>query len=242
MKVIERLKSSGVKNEIVIEKSNYHDKNGKNSITDPAELKDFIINIYKTIMLRGIKGTYVYVCDENLREYFAHHIEKYRTKKIINYVSKENIIPYENSVPLYDLKAAAGSFSDLQNVSADDIVWVELPPRYKPSKDLFACTVIGESMNKVIPNGSVCLFREDNGGSRNGKIVLVQYTSYRDKDFGSNYTVKVYRSEKAIENERWSHQSIILKPLSFDPDYEDIVVAEDELNYLKVVGIFECVL
>ncbi|HWZ04343.1 MAG TPA: DNA/RNA helicase domain-containing protein, partial [Mucilaginibacter sp.] len=230
------------KNEIVILKENYFDRNGKQSINDPAELKDFIINIYKTIMFRGIKGTYLYICDKNLREYFANHIEKYRTDKFINYVAKENIIPYENSIPVYDLKAAAGSFSELQDVNPDEVEWVELPPRYKPSKDLFACTIIGESMNKVIPNGSVCLFRKDNGGSRNGKIVLVQYANYRDKDFGSSYTVKEYRSEKTIENEQWMHQSITLKPLSFDPDYHDIVIAEDELSYLKVIGIFECVL
>jgi len=46
--------------EIVILKENYYDQNGKQSITDPTILKNFIINIYKTIMLRGIKGTYVY--------------------------------------------------------------------------------------------------------------------------------------------------------------------------------------
>lgn len=39
------------KNEIVIYSENYFDKNGKQSIKDPEELKAFIINIYKTILL-----------------------------------------------------------------------------------------------------------------------------------------------------------------------------------------------
>ncbi len=62
------------KNEIFIKKENYHDRAGHQGITNPLELKEYIINIYKTLMLRGIKGTYVYVCDENLREYFKEHI------------------------------------------------------------------------------------------------------------------------------------------------------------------------
>jgi len=228
------------KDEIVILKDNYFDKNGKQSISDPSELKEFIINIYKTIMLRGIKGTYIYVCDKNLKEYFANHIEKHQTNKIINYVNPEDVIPFENSIPLYDLKAAAGDFSELQNI--EDFDWVELPTKYKPSKDLFACTVLGDSMNKVIPNGSICLFRKDNGGSRNGKIVLVERGNIQDPDSGSSYTVKEYWSKKNIEDGQWNHQSIILKPLSYSPDYDDIVLTKDELMNLKVIGIFECVL
>ena len=45
-----------IRNEIVILKENYFDKNGKMSISDISELRDYIINIYKTIMLRGIKA------------------------------------------------------------------------------------------------------------------------------------------------------------------------------------------
>ncbi|MFZ1699033.1 MAG: DNA/RNA helicase domain-containing protein [Blautia wexlerae] len=32
-------------------------------------------NIYYVLMTRGIKGTYLYVCDENLREYLRPYIE-----------------------------------------------------------------------------------------------------------------------------------------------------------------------
>lgn len=226
--------------EIVILKENYFDKLGKQSINNPEELKDFITNIYKTIMLRGIKGTYVYVCDKNLREYFAKHITKYKTEKTINYLPISKVIPFENSIPIYDLRAAAGNFSELQNVK--DFEWIALPSRYKPSKELFACKVEGESMNKVIPNGSFCLFRKYTGGSRNGKIVLVEHTNIQEPDFGSGYTVKEYHSKKNMDNDQWSHQSISLKPLSFDSAYKDIELSEDELSSLKVIGVFECVL
>lgn len=232
------------KDEIIILKENYHDTAGKSSITDPEELKNFIINIYKTIMLRGIKGTYIYACDKDLREYFAEHITNYRTEKVIPQINKANVIPFENAVPVFDLKAAAGDFSDLQDITDryEDFDWVEIPSRYKASKDLFACTVVGESMNKVIPNGSKCLFRNDSGGSRNGKIVLVEHTSIQDPDTGSRYTVKEYSSIKNNDGDQWSHESIILKPLSYNPEYEKIVLSEDEVSNLRVIGIFESVL
>ncbi len=230
------------KNEIVILKENYFDKNGKQSIVDFEELKNFIINIYKTIMLRGIKGTYVYVCDKNLKEYFARHISKFKTEKLITYLPLDKVIPFENSVPIYNLRAAAGNFSELQIVNVSDYEWIVLPSRYKPSKDLFACKVEGESMNKVIPNGSICLFRKYSGGSRNGKIVLVEHTDKQESEFGSGYTVKEYQSKKNMEDDQWSHESVTLKPLSHNSEYKDIEIAEDELGSLKVIGIFECVL
>jgi DUF2075 family protein/SOS-response transcriptional repressor LexA/predicted GIY-YIG superfamily endonuclease len=227
-------------NEIKILKENYYDVNGKQSIVDPEELKDFILNIYKTIMLRGIRGTYVYVCDKNLREYFSQFIPKFRVEKETLILKDDDVIPYINSIPIYDLKVAAGNFSELQTVS--DCEWIALPKNYKPSNDLFACKVIGESMNKIIPNGSICMFRKYTGGSRDGKIVLVEHTSIQDPDFGSGYTVKEYRSKKEVTQDLWSHQSITLKPLSDNPKYNDIELSEDELSSLKVIGVFECVL
>ena len=229
------------KDEIVILEENYYDKYGKQSIKDPEELKNFIINIYKTLMLRGIKGTYVYVCDENLKEYFAKHITKSRIDEEINYVPTAKVIPFKNSIPLYDLRAAAGEFSELQKV--EDFEWIELPPQYKPSKELFACKVEGESMNKVIPNGSICLFRKYAGGSRNGQIVLVQHYNIQESDFGSGYTVKEYHSKKTInEGDGWRHESIVLKPQSNDANFQNLVLSDDELEELKVVGVFVCVL
>lgn len=227
---------------IIINEKNYFDKLGKQSITDPKELKNFITNIYKTIMLRGIKGTYIYVCDPKLREYFESFIPKYKEEKTssIQILQTENIIPFENSVPLFDLKVAAGDFGKLQQVG--DIEWVKIPEKIRPNQDLFACQVIGESMNKIIPNGSYCLFRKYSGGSRNGQIVLVENSNMKDSDFGSCYTIKEYESKKFEDDEGWEHQSIILKPISTDNDYKNIVLRDDELSTFKVIGIFECLL
>ncbi len=54
---------------MIIDKQKYKDINGKRSISNPRELEKYIINIYKTLLTRGIYGTYVYVVDENLRQF-----------------------------------------------------------------------------------------------------------------------------------------------------------------------------
>jgi DUF2075 family protein len=145
-------------NEIEIDAKKYFDKNGKNGIRDLKYLKAYIINIYKTIMYRGIKGTFIYACDENLREYFKKHCSVYKKNFRLRILYGEDVIPYVNSVPLYDIKVAAGSFSDAQVSS--DCEWVELPIKYSANKEYFVCQIIGESMNKRIANGAYCLFKK----------------------------------------------------------------------------------
>lgn len=62
------------KNRLVIKNDNYMDANGWRGITDPKELERYIINIYKTLLTRGIKGTYIYVVDKKLAKYFKFKI------------------------------------------------------------------------------------------------------------------------------------------------------------------------
>ena len=63
---------------ISIDKKNYFDLQGKTSLEDEGALKSYIINIYLTLLTRGIKGTYVYACDENLRNYLKKFIPLYQ--------------------------------------------------------------------------------------------------------------------------------------------------------------------
>lgn len=58
---------------ITIDRNSYYDVNGKAGTTD-KELKDYIINIYSVLLTRGIRGTYVYACDEELRDYLSKYI------------------------------------------------------------------------------------------------------------------------------------------------------------------------
>lgn len=70
------IKYDKINKKIFIDKSQYFDTKGKSDIQDENELKKYILNIYTTMMTRGIKGTYIYACDKDLREYLAKYISK----------------------------------------------------------------------------------------------------------------------------------------------------------------------
>lgn len=55
-------------------RENYHDFNGKRGITDEEELERYVKNIYRVLLTRGIRGTYVYAVDKNMRKYLKEFI------------------------------------------------------------------------------------------------------------------------------------------------------------------------
>ena len=61
-------------NQIVINRDLFFDKNVKHGSTD-EELKTFILNAYKVMLTRGIKGCYIYCCNSNLREYLKRFFD-----------------------------------------------------------------------------------------------------------------------------------------------------------------------
>lgn len=187
-------------------------------------------------MYRGIKGSFIYACDKDLNEYLKQYIFTYKIEFPFRILNFKEAKPYVNSVPFVDIYAAAGSFSELQSPS--DFTWVELPFNIAIKKGYFICKVEGESMNLRIPNGSYCLFKQYEGGSRNGKIVLVESTDLNDSEFGSGYTVKEYHSKKNSTDDSWSHESIVLKPLSNKREYKAIEIKADALKNFKVIGEF----
>lgn len=69
------LRYDSERHEIIIDKDRYEDFNGKRSIQDPKELKKYILNIYKTLLTRGIYGTYVYVVDDALRQFLQDSMD-----------------------------------------------------------------------------------------------------------------------------------------------------------------------
>ncbi len=214
-----------------------------------AEL--IIKNTYRTLMTRGQKGCYIYCTDAETAAYFKGLLPKQIASEVeeaarvvelypglhLPLVAKEEV----NAVPIFDLKIAAGQFSESQNVG--DCDWVKLPEFIKFSSDLFVAQVVGESMNKRIPNGSWCLFREGVSGSRQGKIVLVQHHEIYDEDLGGQYTVKRYESEKtASEDSGWVHSKVTLKPETTAAGYDDIVISDNDEESLRVIAEFVAVL
>lgn len=227
-----------VNNEFIVNREAYKDKNGKNSIKDDKVLLDFILNIYKTIFLRGIEGTYIYVCNSNLRKYFAEFLPIYSESKNSKESIELLITPSNSTIPYYDISAVAGSFLDYQ--SADDIKYIDMPD-LSNHEDYFACKVVGEFMDRVIPNGSICLFRKYYGGNRNGLITLIERNDAYETELGGKFIIKEYTSKKSIDEDGCKHEEVVLKPLSTF-DYDSIILNDDEIFNFKVIGVFERVL
>lgn len=87
---------SYINGKIEIDSKRYYDKYGKQTIKNPEVLKNYIINIYKTLLTRGIRGTYIYICDLGLREYVKKYIPLYEEASTISYknieINMEHII------------------------------------------------------------------------------------------------------------------------------------------------------
>jgi hypothetical protein len=152
-------------------------------------------------------------------------------------VSKEERAAGVVAAPVIDLRFAAGAFSDAQALEDDFGDWVALPDWVRLQPGLFVAQVVGESMNRRIPSGSWCLFRANPGGTREGKVVVVQHRSIADPETGGRYTIKLYASEKSpAEYGNWRHQRITLHPDSDRPGFEPIVieVGEDDDGFSVV--------
>jgi SOS-response transcriptional repressor LexA len=148
--------------------------------------------------------------------------------------SPEEAADCTNAVPVFDIKIAAGDFSKEQWWL--DCHYAELSDHFTAKPDFFLAQVVGESMNRRIPNGSWCLFRQVSDGSRNGKVVIVQSRDIQDPDTGGQYTVKIYRSEKTETEDSWSHKSIRLEPDSMGFNFKPITLEPDTVNDLCVLG------
>ena len=182
-------------------------------------------------------GIYNYLQEKEHTKSSNYNKKKTVVSNIVSKKKKQNLI---NPIPLYDFYAAAGTFSEMQ--SNKEFTFIEGPEKTRSSSDYFACKIKGESMNRVIPNGSICLFKKYTGGSRNGKIVLVENMDIQDQDFNSAFTIKTYSSEKEIFEESYEHKSIVLRPNSFDTSYKNIIINEENGAAMRIVGEFVALL
>jgi SOS-response transcriptional repressor LexA len=131
---------------------------------------------------------------------------------------------FRTHLPLMSIRAAAGGFgSDMAN-RAETWVDVDPPGRKSLSDDLFLVRIEGRSMEPDIPDGSVCLFRLYQGGSRKGGIYLVQRIGTLDE--GGELTIKRYDSRKRVTEEGWSHEGIEMQP--DNPEFNRWQLSEED--------------
>ena len=222
-------------------------------------LADAIVkNTYRTLMTRGMKGCYVYCTDAPLAEYLRSRLragsrpldaDDVRARPTVRSGSRSNVIPLRRvtkeerdtgvaAAPVVDLQFAAGAFSDAQALEDSADEWVALPDWVRPQPGLFVAQVVGESMNRRIPNGAWCLFRANPTGTRQGKVVVVQHRSIADPETGGRYTVKLYASEKVpAEEGGWRHERVTLRPDSDRAEFEPIeLAAGDDEDGFRVIA------
>lgn len=226
-------------------------KAGTEGIRERAD--QIVKNTYRTLMTRGLKGCYVYFTDREASEYFKSLIERPTgtmsalesgqpladdtvNAEPFRRIKQGDAKPYLNSVPLINLKFAAGAFSNSQSIDESEVEWAELPEELRAQPGLFVAQVIGESMNRRIPNGSWCLFKMNPAGTRQGKIVVAQHRDIHDPDLGSSYTVKIYHSEKTVANDSWSHERVVLKPSSIDGSFKAFIFERDSVGDVRIVA------
>lgn len=210
---------------------------------------DFVKNTYRVLLSRGLKGCYLYFEDAETAKYVLGRTEgvpidanqsvagmsvppvpaALGSRPPLRVLSRAEQQPYKNSIPVLDLRIAAGTFGEFQMPDYEAVQWVEPPPRVRPAIDLFVAQVVGESMNRRIANGAWCLFRLNPAGTRNGKIVLAQLRDYTDPDAGAAFTIKRYESVKASgEDGTLTNLAIRLKPESTDAGYGVVEVGAEE--------------
>lgn len=221
--------------------------------TEGKRMLDLVIkNTYRTLMTRGMKGCYIYCTDHETAEYFRARMRRpgefeSNNRPSVSHVppnvfpfkqiDRTRLKPYRNAVPLIDLKLAAGLFSETQLVDDLDAEWVEVPDIYRPQPGMFVAQVIGESMNRRIPNGAWCLFRANPQGTRAGKVVVAQHRAIEDPEYGGSYTVKLYSSEKAADaDDGWQHTRVLLSPDSTDHTFKPLAFGPEDAGTLRIVA------
>jgi len=140
--------------------------------------------------------------------------------------------PFVTHLPRYSLAVAAGAFLENRVIEEgrEDQAWEEAPTGLRLTREMFVAEIVGHSMEPLIPDGSLCVFRRGVTGSRQGRLVLVEALGEAG---GDRYTVKRYRSEKRQNDTgEWAHESIRLEPLNPAYDAWDLDPQEDRYRIL----------
>lgn len=135
--------------------------------------------------------------------------------------------PFETHLPRYSLQVAAGKF--LENDEVTEQGWEEAPADLNLLPDMFVAEIVGHSMEPLIPDGSLCVFRAGVVGSRSGRLVLAESLGTAD---ANRYAVKRYKSEW---HPTGRHKRIRLE--SLNPEYPSWDLEPDEEKY-RIIAEF----
>lgn len=233
-----------------LEKQGWFSNKGKSADNTVKRSKenftDLVKNTYRVLLSRGMKGCYVYFMDKSTELYVKSRMEKNAEKdepaQIEQFEETDGIMEEVNNerkfkeyLPIYSLKAVATNF--IREEYVEQLGWMKVDISMKLGTDMFIAQVVGKSMEPTIKDGSYCVFRYERGGSRNGKVVLVESRHVSDPESFQSYTIKRYRSKKVHQPDgTWIHEKIILSPDNID--FEDIILENVSEHEFKVIAEF----
>jgi len=209
-------------NKFKVDREKYFDINGRNGIADPNELERYIKNIYKTLLTRGISGTYVYITDEKLRNYVKQVVGREITVKQKDLIPEIIKSPYRGEMVGVPLVGSAPCGDPLLGESnIEEMIQVE-KNKIKPGVQYFVLRAIGDSMNKAgINEGNLVLCRYAEKGETGDRVVALLG--------GENVTIKFYDKKDGRR---------ILLPKSTNPMHQPIIPEEGD----SIQGIVQEVL
>lgn len=136
--------------------------------------------------------------------------------------------PFATHLPVYSLRAAATKFGELMETDEETERWVRVPENLRVSAGMFVATVVGRSMEPLIPDGSDCVFRAPVTGSRKGRLLLIE--KFGETDFSARYTVKRYARQGQLVESAEREGAIRLEPLN--PEFEAFDLVSDEFRVI----------
>lgn len=205
---------------LIVDEKKYKDINGKRSIADPVELKQYIINIYKTLLTRGIKGTYVYVVDEKLRNHLSTLLSPSEIgssdsrKAVLSPFTLEML-----SIPLVGSAPCGSPLLGEENI--EEYILVE-KSKIKPGFKYFVLRAEGDSMNMAgINDGDLVLCRQQLKADTGDRVVAL---------LGDNVTIKMYDKRDGLR---------ILMPKSTNKSHMPITPEEGDSVQAVVQEVLE---
>lgn len=119
------------------------------------------------------------------------------------------------------LNVSAGAFhEDISQLKEE----IEIPERWEHLHGkIFAIRIIGESMNRVLPNGTTVLCED------------ISQTGYKAKD--GDFVVFEHEGEYTVKKLVDTSSMVILDPCSYDDGFEPIIFTKNPYLELKILGV-----
>lgn len=122
-----------------------------------------------------------------------------------------------HTVPVYGRIPAGTPFEAIEE-RLDNI---EVPSRYKKKKGLFGLKIVGDSMNRIIPDGAIAIF-QSTCELNQGEIGAIMVN-------GDDATVKHFYKLR---------DACVLEPDSYNDDHKPIVIDKKDGPEVKIIGKF----